>query len=144
MADLPATALKPVVREWHKAALAHIGTKPFEETWIDFLRAWPRVKFPANGDFMAEIFRRAAANPVGDYDDEKIRVLAAMCRELQAAAGDNAFFLATRTAGKLLEVDRQTVGRWLFLLEQEGLIQTVEKGGKGKAAFKATRFRYTG
>lgn len=55
-----------------------------------------------------------------DYTDARIRLLLALCRELQAVAGAHPFFLATRTGGRLLDVDEKAIWRWLFLLEQDG------------------------
>ena len=36
-----------------------IGTEPFEETWIDFLLAWPKVKFPKGEEPITKVFERA-------------------------------------------------------------------------------------
>jgi hypothetical protein len=68
--------------------------------------------------------------------------LAALCRELQRAAGDGAFFLSCRTAGDLLGVSRTQAGRWLWLLNHDGIIRTIEKGGAAKTPRRATRYRY--
>jgi hypothetical protein len=145
LADLPAGEFKPVLMKWHTAALPFIETKSFEETWIDFLKSWPKITSPANADFMKEIHVRAVANPLGDYTIPSLRILAAMCRELQAATGqDNPFFLATRTVAGLLGTTPNTAGRWLFLLGQDKILETVVKGGTTENPRKATRFRYLG
>ena len=143
LSDLHLDAFKTFVEEWHSQALPVIGTKPLIETWIDFLKGWPRVKCPANEEFMPMILIQAQSNPVGGYDDPRLNVLAAICRELQGINGQG-FYLATRTAGKLLGVSHTQISRWLFLLEHDRLIETVEKGGTTKNPRKATRFRYIG
>ena len=133
-----------IVREWHDAALPMIGTKPFEETWIDFLKGWPRVKYPANKEFMSMIHEQAKADPVKGYEDKRIGVLGAVCRELGALEQNGVFYLAARTAARLLEVSPMTASRWLFLLESDGMIQTVEKGGTRNRPRQATRFQFIG
>ena len=89
------------------------------------------------------ILERAKEDPLGDYDEPRIGVLAGVCREL-GKVGGGGFYLATRTAGRLLDVSAMTASRWLFLLEHDGLILTVAKGGTSENPRKATRFRYLG
>ncbi|KKK53033.1 hypothetical protein LCGC14_3098850, partial [marine sediment metagenome] len=143
LSDLPREELKGFVEEWHSQALPVIGTKPFIETWIDFLKGWPKVKWPVNEEFIPMILTKAQSNPVDGYDDPRLSVLAAICRELHGINGQK-FYLATRTAGKLLGVSHTMISRWLFLLEHDRLIETVVKGGTSENPRKATRFRYIG
>ena len=37
LATVNPAKLRPIVKEWHRRALPIIGTKPFSETWADFL-----------------------------------------------------------------------------------------------------------
>ncbi len=73
-----------------------------------------------------------------------MRLLAALCRELQRESGDRPFYLACRTAGRLLKSDYTTAWRWLFLLAHDRVIDEVEKGlrGGGRAKRRASRDRY--
>ena len=146
LANMPPANLRWIVEKWHTLALHHIETKPFEETWIDFLKGWARVLTPMRLNLMKNALAAAKADPIPDlrYEIENVRVLAALCRELQAIVGDVPFFLASRTAGRLLGVDHSTTSRWLFLLEQDDWIKTIEKGGTRENPRRATRFRYTG
>ena len=139
-------SLRWIVEKWHALALPHIRTQPFEETWIDFLKGWPRVLTPMRLNLLGDALKAARDNPVAGltYDTEDVRVLVALCRELEASVGDVPFFLASRTAGRLFGVDHSTASRWLFLLESDGWIETIEKGGTPERPRKATRFRYTG
>ncbi len=59
-ADVDARELRPIVQEWYRRALPKIRTKEFEETWIDFLKAWPRILYMKGTEPMTGIFRRAA------------------------------------------------------------------------------------
>ncbi len=64
LADAPPEALMPYVEMWHRTGVDRgvIGTEPFEETWIDFLQGWPKIKFPRGSEPMALIVKRAMTN----------------------------------------------------------------------------------
>ena len=147
-ADADPRQLRDIVRSWHKRALPKIRTKEFEETWIDFLKAWPRLKYTMGKEPMAQIFEKAVQleSPeiaVKKYPgNAKLKILVSLCRELQRAAGDSPFFLSVRTAAKLLDISPLTAGRWFFLLENDGILTVVCKGGTAENPRKATRFRY--
>lgn len=138
--------LRVFVEAWHKRSLPHISTKPFEETWIDFIKAWPNVRFPKGSEPMAIVFERACSDGLPDaaerYEQSALQLLVAICRELQRAAGDGPFYLACRTAGQLVEVDHVTANRWLFLLVADDVLELVERGGRSTR--RASRYRYRG
>ena len=144
LADVLGTTLRPYVRCWHKMALPVIGTKPFEETWIDFLKGWPRVKFPKGSDPMAAALANAVAAKMPaaavEYEQEQLRLLVSLSRELQRVSGDSPFFLSCRTAGRLLGVPFKTANRWLFLLVEERVLELVTKGDA--SSMLANRYRY--
>lgn len=147
-ADAPPDYFRPFVKRWHTRGVekAVIGTEPFEETWIDFLKAWPRVKFPKGNHIMDRILCEARANPTplaaDRYEPVKLRLLVCLCRVLQNRTGNQAFFLSCRTAGRLLEVSHMQANRWLFLLEHDGILSVVERGTQSPQ--RATRYRYSG
>lgn len=150
LADAPVDAMRPHVRQWHKIGLDRgvIGTEPFEETWIDFLHAWPKVKFPRGKEPMIAILERAKHSPppavAQNYEGDGLRLLVAICRELQNASGNKPFYLACRTAAALLDLGENgfvTAWRWLSLLVHDGVIDEVERGQRGKR--RASRFRYS-
>ena len=140
--DATAKDLKPYVQAWHQLAKPVITTQPFEETWIDFLRAWPRVKFPKGADPLAGVYQAALAAEIPvlarQFEQPELRLLVSLCQELQRRVGANAFFLSCRSAGRLLNVDHTTAWRWLFLLAEEGILEVVKKGGQ----HRANRYRY--
>ena len=135
-----------VVKEWHKGALPNIGTREFEETWIDFLQAWPKIRWRKETKPMSEIFEKTKTTTVPEfalrYDNPKLRLLVVWCKILQERAGNSSFFLSARTAGKYLDIDLMKANRWLFLLEQDRILEVVEKGKLTRAGGIATRFRY--
>ena len=144
LADAPVGDLRDTVRRWHEQALPIIGTKPFDETWADFVAAWPRVRFPKGQEPMTLIIQRADASPppaVAElYDAPQTRRLITICRELQRASGDGPFFLSCRTAGLLLGLDQTTAWRRLGMLVVDDVLLVVQNGTKRRA----TRYRYTG
>ncbi len=146
LADQAPQSLIHIVQRWYTRALPYIKTKEFDETLIDFFYAWPRVHTPMRTNLMEDAMRLARSKPIPNlpYDSQPVRDLAALCRELQGIVGDGPFFLSTRTAGRLLGVHHTTAWRGLFLLETDGWIKTIEKGGTDKNPRKATRYSYTG
>ena len=144
LADAPVAELKPYARQWHQRALPHITTKPFEESWFDFAEAWDKVKFPKGTEPIAMILTQAVKAGLPEvaeqYEQEELRLLVSLCRELQRACGDGAFFLATRTAGQLLGVNHVTASRWLRLLILDGILELVTAGTRESR--RASRYRY--
>jgi hypothetical protein len=144
LCDAEPRELKPIARRWHEQARPMIRTQAFEETWIDFLYAWPRVKFAKGAEPMVEVMERVrlADAPVEalQFEQEEVRLLVAICRELQRSSGGQPFFLSCRTAGSLLGVNHKQAWRWLFLLVEEGILRVVHKGQQGSG--RATRFCY--
>ncbi len=141
--DAHAKDLDFILREWHRRALPFIGTKPVEETLIDFYQSWPKVKFAKGKEPMSIIFAKAKATEPEvalKYESPQIRLMVSLCRELQRATGDGPFFLSCQTAGQLLEADKKSAYRWLSFLEMEGLLRVVEKGSAKTQ--RATRWRY--
>lgn len=148
LADAPVTSLKPLVRQWHTLAKPFITTPAFEETWIDFVRGWSRVKFPKGTEPMAKSFADALdsddppeAAALG-YDGEQVRLLARLCRELQRSAGTQPFYLSCGTVERLFKVNRGVAHRWLFLFVTDGLLELVEKGSQQSR--RASRYFYRG
>ena len=146
LTDARDDALKPYVRRWHDLGVQSgvIGTEPFEETWIDFLVGWPKVRFPKGLEPMTKVFELAKQTPTPQvalrYEQDGLRLLVALCRELQRASGDKTFFLSCRTAGSLLSVNHIRAWRWLMLLAHDKIVEEIEKGDRVKR--RASRYRY--
>jgi len=135
--------LKPIVVEWHKQAVGHIQTKPFEESWIDFADAWCRVRYAKGEEPMTMIFEQAIRDipkVAEQYEQVKVRQLAALCKALQREAGDKPFFLASREAGRLLGVQPMQAWRWLKLLSMDGIVELVRSGSQRE--HRASEYRY--
>jgi hypothetical protein len=74
------------------------------------------------------------------YHLDGLRLLVALCRELQRLAGDNPFFLGCRDAGRLLGVSFQRAAKWIRRLSRDGIIIRVSKGTQ--ASGKASEYRF--
>jgi hypothetical protein len=145
LADQPVQAIKPLVQAWHLAALPTIGTKDFDTTWADVVYGWPRVKYPWGTGPLASIIETAesmsAPKCAEHYTNPTARLLVSMCAEMQRLEGTRPFYLAVRTAGDALEIDRTTAGKLLGMLAADGIIVEVVKGTQKKGA---TRWKYIG
>ncbi len=145
LAEAPASELKDHIRQWHEQALPFIVNQTaFEESWFDFAEGWGKVKFPKGEEPIAMIFAKAveAELPASalQYEQDALRLLVALCRELQRASGTEPFFLSTRTAGRLLDITHVTASRWLRLLRLDGILELVSLGSQQD--HKASRYRY--
>lgn len=140
----PFVELKPIVREWHQRALPNIRTKPFDETWFDFMESWPKVMFPAGEEPIQMILDKALQSDLPaiaeQYESPEVQALIVLCRELQRAVGNEPFFLACRTAGRLLDIDHTSANRYLRGLCNDEVIKLVSKGSQSSK--KASRYRY--
>jgi len=144
VADLPAGDLKQEVRRWHKAALPFITTQPFDETWADFVAAWRNVLYALGESPLDQLFEALPTKQpppeCGEYDTGKVKLLVALCAELQRIAKDADFYLDCRAAAKLLDVDPVSVWRWLKMFKADGLLLEKETGKPGRF----TRWRWKG
>ncbi|CAG0955961.1 hypothetical protein PHYC_00465 [Phycisphaerales bacterium] len=134
LADLPVKKLKPIVRRWYDAALPSITTRDFDTTWGEFAAAWGRVKWGIGDGPIMEATRRAATvePPVcaAEYGPN-LRMLTAILRELQRAAGDSPIFLAGAKAAELVGVDRGTGTRYMHALVADGVLAVHERPPPG-------------
>lgn len=144
LAHQPGKSLRNYVEAWHRRAYSAIGTKPFEETWIDFLKSWDNVRTPYGDGILSTAFEKACRDGLPelttDYDQPEVLLLAGLCRELQRAAGDRPFYLSCRDAGRLLGVTHVQASRWLFLLVADDVLEEVEKGDVRTR--RASQYRY--
>lgn len=141
LTSLSAEAFKASVVEWHRQALPHIITKPFEATWSDFLYGWDNVKVPRGVPYIDFVLEQAMKCPMNvPYELAELKTLILFCRTLQETVGNRPFYLSARTAAEICNIDPMTALRRLHFLEREGWIRTVEKGNQ----HRATRFRYIG
>jgi hypothetical protein len=71
-----------------------------------------------------------------------LRLLIALCAELQIAAREATFYISCRDAGALIGEDFRRVSRWLKRLEADGVIVRVATGSL--TSRKANEYRFLG
>jgi len=154
--DADPTQIRSFVEEWHKQALPYIRTKEFEETWIDFVLGWKKVKNLIGKEPMTQIFERAKESEppkiaIEKYpNNPKLQLFATVCRELQVEAGEGSFYLYCKTGSKYLEVSAMSISRWFTLLGIDNIVREIEKGGifweerngKKTKVKKPSRYKY--
>jgi hypothetical protein len=88
---------------------------------------------------------RAKAAPlpqVRGFTDERIRLLVAICREIQLITGANPFFLPTRKLGEILGVHYTNVARWLRALEVLRIIHLAPGDVRRRGGSRSPRYHY--
>jgi hypothetical protein len=92
-----------------------------DDYYAEFLEAcgYARIGLDENPIELAVNRARSAPLPeLRGFTDERIRLLAAVCREIQQITGTNPFFLPTRKLGEILGVHFTQVARWLRILAE--------------------------
>jgi hypothetical protein len=145
LASADVSALVPIVKQWHSAALPYIGTKDFDSTFIDFADAWERAEYPIGAGPLQETFMNSLTQSLPKcaekYDCDSFRRMVLLCRQLQQQAGDKQpFFLACRSAAEVLGLSHNLANRWLRFLVRDGILEVISKGTR----HKASEFRYLG
>ena len=143
--DADRNELRRIVTDWHGMALPFIRTKPFDETWTDFIIAWGKIKRPA-GQSLAAALAAADVAPAPEaankYRSPTLRRLVALCARLAAQWGSKPFPLGCVKAGECIGFSKSEAHRLLKTLEFDGIIQLATKGSK--ASGRASEWRYLG
>jgi hypothetical protein len=91
-----------------------------DDYYAEFLEAYSYARMGLEENPLEIALFRAKSAPLPQlqgFTDERIRLLAAICRELQELTGNNPFFLPTRKLGEMLGVHWTLAGRCLRALE---------------------------
>lgn len=144
-ADASSRDLGWIVKKWHKTGLQRgvIATQAWEESFADFVAAWPKVKFPAGNDPMTRLKEQLVEQPwprtALKFEHEPVQRLVAVCCFLQRLVGKDVFFLACRTAQKLAGFTNHVeAARYLKMLVGTEILEITDPGNKRRAR----RYRY--
>lgn len=91
-----------------------------DDYWAEFLEAYHYARIGLDEDPTEVAYNRARATPlpvVTGFSDERVRLLVAICHEMEQQLHGNSFFLPTRKLGRLLGAHWSSVARWLVALE---------------------------
>lgn len=144
--DLEAIELKTVVRLWWDRAYDSIETKPFTDTWADFVHAWKRVKWPKGNIVLEQAVEKALETTtvlpeLEQYKDIPEAVfLGTIFYELQQTMGDKPIFLASRKGQGIVGVSHKTVLKWTEMFEADGILDKVAEHTESTAP----RYKYIG
>jgi hypothetical protein len=141
--------LLPIFERWFLAALPVISTKDFPTSEVEFRRAWPAVKTPVGSEgSIQRAYQRALSSPpppdAAQFRARQMRVLVALCRELQHERGDKPFYLASRDLAAILgfggEGAPMRAWRMLEKLCHVGILRKVRSGSQIER--RANEYRY--
>ena len=116
-----------------------------DDYYAEFLEAcsYARIGLDENPIELAVSRAKAAPLPqVRGFTDERIRLLVAICREMQQITGANPFFLPTRKLGEILGVHYTQVARWLRALEVLRIIHLAPGEVRRRGGNRSPRYHY--
>ena len=135
--------LKAAFKNWWLVAEPAVRTKNIEESWVDFMVAWKRVKHPKGASL--EKIRQALLltppeNPGTIYGAAGARLycLCVLLHEHQEAEWKSEpFILGCRLAGDFLGINHIQANKLLTTFVDQGLLSLAFKGN----ARQASRYR---
>jgi len=137
--------LREVFSRWFKLAAEFLRPEQTREDYmIQFLNAYASAKVPLGEGVISQAWKLAQEKPLPpealkDFEDSKLRLVVALCRELQIIAGQEPFYLSARTVQQLLKQDgHATAARWLRSFCVLQILTETEKGSGGRAS----RYRF--
>ena len=116
-----------------------------DDYWAEFLEAYCHARIGLGENPIEVAVSRAKAGPLPDvpgFTDERVRLLAATCREIQLLTGSNPFFLPTRKLGEVLGVDCSRAARWLRALEGLRVIYLAPGEVRKRGGNRSPRYHY--
>lgn len=143
----PATAFKNEFIRFYDSCDDIMNTPgdviPFDAAYEDFKEAFVKVRHLKGDKPLQDALERAKASPdppeCSKFRSPQAKLLVKICRELQRAAGDNAFFLSSEDARRLLGLSQSMQAYRLFKSLLSGEIIAIARNGNER---RATRYRY--
>jgi hypothetical protein len=114
-----------------------------DDYYAEFLEACSYAQMGLDENPIEVAVSRAKAAPlpqVQGFTDERIRLLVAICREMQQIA--NSFFLPTRKLAEILGGHWTQVARWLRALEALGIIHLAPGEVRRRGGSRSPRYHY--
>lgn len=141
------TQLCDVFERWYKRTKEFLRREQSRDEYLtQFMNAYASAKYGLGDGVLKRAWENAKLKPppaeaVKLYQDEENRLVASLCRELQAIHAPAPFYLSARTLAQLLQRKSHIfAARLLKAFCGFKIIQEVEKG----AGLKASRYRYLG
>ena len=115
-----------------------------EDYFMEYLNAYKLAKYPLGSLVVAQAVEAAKKSPIPPtalvwVDSSDVRLLAAICRELQNIAGKEPFYLSSRMVQKIYKHENHATGaKWLRSFCVMGVLTEVKKG----IGIRASRYRF--
>jgi hypothetical protein len=138
--------LREIFMYWYERSQEFLRPEQgFDEYRFEFLDGLERVKYPLGEEIISQAWERAISldppEEASQFQSLQVRILVALCRELQRMTGDEPFYLACRTVQRLFLHDTHTTAaHWLKGLRSTNIIEVVERGTANTR--RATLYRY--
>ena len=136
--------LRDAFNQWYARAVDFLRPDQTKEDYLmEFLNARQHAKFPLGGNAIPEAWKLAQELPLPpeaeQFENQQRRQLVAFCRQLQILAGDEPFYLSSRTCQRLFDQkSHTTAATWLQALCALQIIKETKKG----ITPRASRYRY--
>ena len=115
-----------------------------EDYFMEYLNAYKLAKFPLGSVVLAQALEAAKKKPIPPAalawtDNPEVRLLAAICRELQIIQGKEPFYLSGRMVQKIFNHENHATGaKWLRSFCVMQVLTEIKKG----SGLKASRYRF--
>jgi hypothetical protein len=139
--------LRLALDEWNRLSAWPADGRWQRQLWGQFLAALDRVEQPTGQRFqeLVKVARESLAPAcMRNEPDQRLVLLAKVCRALDGNAQGKAWALGVRVAGEALGVSRSHAHRLLGALKKTGIIMQVSPGERGPRAKKAAMWRFIG
>jgi len=116
-----------------------------DDYYAEFLMADSYARIGLSENPLALAVSRAKNAPLPEvkgFTSQGVRLLAAICRELQGITGKSPFFVPTRSLGEILGAHWTTVGNWLRALEILGVIHLAPGEVRKRGCPRSPRYHY--
>jgi hypothetical protein len=116
-----------------------------DDYWAEFLQAYHYARIGLDQDPIELAYsriRRVPLSQVNGFSDERVRLLASICREMQQLVGDSSFFLPTRKLAELLNAHWSSIARWLVSLEVLDLIHLAPGEVRKRGGNRCPRYHH--
>jgi hypothetical protein len=116
-----------------------------DDYYAEFLEAYGYARIGLDENPIEIAFNRANSAQLPQlrgFTDERVRLLVAICREMQVLTGDRPFFVPTRKLGDLLGVDHSRVARWLRALQASDVIYLAPGEIRRRGGNRSPRYYY--
>jgi hypothetical protein len=116
-----------------------------DDYWAEFLQAYHYARLGLDQDPVNVALAQARIKPLPEvegFKDERVRLLAAICRELHEIMRGCPFFLPTRKLGDLLGAHCTQVGTWLRAFEALEIIHLAPGEVRRRGGNRSPRYLY--